>query len=203
MGVLANQIFYSRIGLGLAEVAVNKAKDAINSKLFQSARATWQAAENALDKIGEMLSNAVDLARRQWENARGFADAAIAVIEGDFEKAKAITRQTVDNAQAEYNNFVERQDNDIKTLSLQLKKLGNSTKKALVTAAHGAVEVARNNNLAFMAAQAALDGVDKVENAVYHTLNDFVTAAIGELCDITEITLDGKITAEAGIRSRL
>ena len=191
------QIDVATTGVEVALFGVNRIKDIINSGPFQSLLKAWQDAENALATIGAMFENAMDLARRSWHSAQELAKAAIAVVEGDYEKAKAITQQTIIDAQAAYDAFEKAQKLEAQKLELQLTKLANSSAKTLMTTAAAAVEVAKNNNVAIIVARAALDGVEHTEIAVFAALDRFVTAAGGVWCEVKDMKLIGKITADA------
>jgi hypothetical protein len=100
----------------------------------------------------------------------------------------------VDKAQESYNTYKEAQRIEGEKLQIQLEQLKNSTQAAAVTTAEAALEVAKNNNIAFKAAQAGLDALDTINDAVYTTLDAAVQAA-GTICDIRVARLTGTLTA--------
>jgi hypothetical protein len=68
------------------------------------------------------------------------------------------------------------------------------TEAAAVTTAEATLDIAKNNNISFKAAQAGLDAVDTINNAVY-TMLDTMAEAAGAICDIRLAGLTGTLTA--------
>jgi hypothetical protein len=154
----------------------------------------WLDASEVFETVKTMAAKAVQEALNQLKIAEGLLSAAKSAIEGDFEKAKREAREVVDKAQESYNTYKEAQRIEGEKLQIQLEQLKNSTQAAAVTTAEAALEVAKNNNIAFKAAQAGLDALDTINDAVYTTLDAAVQAA-GTICDIRVARLTGTLTA--------
>ncbi|CAN9177544.1 unnamed protein product [Alternaria alternata] len=112
----------------------------------------------------------------------------------DFKKATREAKEVVDKAQEPYNTYKEAQRIEEGKLQIQLEQLKNNMEAAAVTTAEAALKVAKNNNTAFRAAQAGLDPLDKINDAVYTTLDAAVQAA-GTICDIRVARLTGTLIA--------
>jgi hypothetical protein len=184
----------AKAGLAIAEASVQLVKDTMNSGPFQSMKQVWLDASEVFETVKTMAAKAVQEALNQLKIAEGLLSAAKSAIEGDFEKAKREAREVVDKAQESYNTYKEAQRIEGEKLQIQLEQLKNSTQAAAVTTAEAALEVAKNNNIAFKAAQAGLDALDTINDAVYTTLDAAVQAA-GTICDIRVARLTGTLTA--------
>ena len=194
IAALGVQLGGAKIGLGIANGALTVVLDVMRSALFQDLKDTWNRASEAVDTVKKKVDLAIDYARDQLNNARKIFEALELTLNGEFEKAEQKARSMVDEAQRLYNDYETRQALESEKLQLQLQALKNSAVSTAVTAAERALEVAKNNNIAFKAAQAGLDAIKAVEDTLFHTLDSLIKAA-ASLCDIRVIKLKGTITA--------
>lgn len=166
----------------------------MTSPLFNELKETWYRASQAFDTIKNMVANAIQQARDQFENAKKLLTAVELALKGEFEAAELEARSFVDEAQRRYKQYEDAQRLEAERLRLQLEALKTSAESSALVTAQGALEIAKNNSIAFKAAQAGLDVVKTVEGAVYETLDSMVKAA-GSLCDIRVAKLNGTLTA--------
>lgn len=166
----------------------------MQSNLFRELKEAWYRANEVLETIKKKVELAINQAQAQLDNAKKLFDVLELTLKGEFEKAEQTASSMVSEAQKLYGDYRTQQDLETEKLQLQLKALKNSAASTAVTAAEGALEVAKNNNVAFKAAQAGLDAVKTVESAVYDTVDALIKAA-ADLCDIRVIMLSGTITA--------
>lgn len=167
----------------------------MDSPLFKELQQLWYRANEAFDTVKNMVANAIQQARDQLENAKKLLSVAELLLKGEFEQAEKESKVIVDNAQTLYNKYAESQRLEAEKLSLQLQALKNSAESTAVTAAEGVLELAKNNNIAFKAAQMGLEAVKTIEGAVYDTLDGMIQS-VGSICDIRVARLSGTLTAK-------
>ncbi|KAL6712883.1 hypothetical protein ACLMJK_009595 [Lecanora helva] len=163
----------------------------ISSKAGQRSRAS-----EALDTSKRKVDLAIQQVQTQLSNAKNSLKVLELSLKGEFERAEREAKEMVSQAQESYDKYRAQQELESEKLKLQLSALKNSTLSAAVTAAEGALEIAKNNNVAFKAAQAGLDAVKTLEGAIYQTLSALIKAA-ASLCDIRVVKLNGTIKANA------
>lgn len=185
----------AKAGLAIAEGALNIALRVMSSDLFKELKEAWYRASEAVDTVARMVAAAVQQARDQLENARKLLSAAELALKGDFEAAERKAKAMVDNAQKLYDKYAESQRLEAEKLRLELQALKNSVASTAVTAAEGALEVAKNNNIAFEVAQKGLEAVKTIEGAIYVTLDEMLKAT-ASICDIRVARLSGTFTAK-------
>jgi hypothetical protein len=114
-------------------------------------------------------------------------------LNGDFEAVEIDARSFVDEIQRRCKQYEDTQRLESERLRLQFEALQASAESTALVAAEGALEIAKNNNVAFKVAQAGLDAVKTVKGAVYETLDSIVKAA-GSLCVARMAKLNGTLT---------
>ena len=167
----------------------------MQSAPFNDLKRAWLNAAEVVDTIKKKVGLAISQARDQLTNAKKVFEAIELTLNGRFEEAERKAKSMVSEAQRLYEEYNSQQELESEKLKLQLSALKNSALSTAVTAAEGALELAKNNNIAFQAAQAGLDAVKGIEGAIYHTLDDLIRAA-ASLCDIRVAKLNGTITAD-------
>lgn len=149
-----------------------------------------------MDTVKRKVELAINQVRDQLSNAKKLLEVLELTLKGDFEGAERQAKEMVTQAQKIYDDYRVQQDLESEKLRLQLNALKNSALTTAVTTAEGALELAKNNNVAFKVAQAGLDAVKVLEGAVYQTLSALIKVA-GDLCDIRVVKLNGTIKANA------
>ena len=190
------QLGTAKIGLGVANGVLTLTLSVLQSSLFRELKDTWYRASDVVDTVKRKVELAINQARGQLSNAKKLLEAVELTLKGDFEGAERQAKQMVTQAQKLYDDYRVQQDLESEKLRLQLIALKNSALSTAVTTAEGALELAKNNNVAFKVAQAGLDAVKVLEGAVYQTLSALIKAA-ANLCDIRVVKLDGTIKANA------
>lgn len=178
----------------MADGALELAQKIMQSQLFHDLTQALHHACEAVETIKRQVDNAINAARDHLHNAQKLLDVAKSAAQGKFDEARRQAREMVDTAQKIHDDYVEKQEKESKKLRIQLQQLKNSGLSAGVSLAEGVLEAAKNNNAAFLAAQAGLDAVKVVEGAIYDTLRTMIEAA-ATLCDIRVVRLRGTITA--------
>ena len=196
IAALEVQLAGAKIGLGVAEGVLNLTYNIMQSSLFRELKEAWYRANEMVETIKRKVELAVNQARDQLNNAKKLFEVLESTVNGDFETAERKAKAMVSEAQKIYDDYRTQQDLESEKLKLQMSALKNSALSTAVTAAEGTLEFAKNNNIAFQAAQAGLDAVKIVEGVVYETLNSMIKAA-ANLCDVRVIRLNGTITADA------
>lgn len=92
------------------------------------------------------------MARDQYDNAQKLLEAARLMLNGDYEGAERKAEKMVKQAQKLHDDYVAKQKVESEMLNLQLRQLKNSALNTAVVTAEGALELAKNNNIAFRAA---------------------------------------------------
>ncbi|KAF2131814.1 hypothetical protein P153DRAFT_395115 [Dothidotthia symphoricarpi CBS 119687] len=182
-------------GLAVAKGVLSLAEDVTKSALFHQFKEAWENAVRVYETVVNMVRNAIRQAKEQLENLQKLRPAAESLLHGDYNRAVSQAKAVVVAAQKSHEDYLQTQSRDSKKLRLQLEALKNSTEGIAVTAAEGALEVAKNNNIAFKAAHDILSTVKAVEGAIYETLDATIQAA-GSICDIRVAKLNGTLTAD-------
>ncbi|RAH68427.1 ATP-binding protein [Aspergillus aculeatinus CBS 121060] len=195
IAALGIQYGTAKVGLGVADGALELAQKIMQSQLFHDLTQALHHACEAVETIKRQVDNAINAARDHLHNAQKLLDVAKSAAQGKFDEARRQAREMVDTAQKIHDDYVEKQEKESKKLRIQLQQLKNSGLSAGVSLAEGVLEAAKNNNAAFLAAQAGLDAVKVVEGAIYDTLRTMIEAA-ATLCDIRVVRLRGTITAK-------
>ena len=190
------QLGAARIGLGVAQGALDLILDILKSSAFKDLQDTLYRASEVVRTVQEEVNRAINQARDQLNGAKKILEALELTVKGDFEGAKRKAKEAVIQAQELYDNYQVQQKLGKEKLRLQLDALKNSTLSVAVTTAEGALELAKNNDLAFRTAQAGLDFVKDLEGTIYETLSGLIKVA-AVLCDIRVVKLNGTITADA------
>ncbi|MCJ1264292.1 hypothetical protein MMC22_004163 [Lobaria immixta] len=193
---LSLQLGCSKVGLTVAEGALTVVLDVMQSTLFRELKEAWYRANEVIETVKRKVELAINQARDQLNNAKKLLEALELTLAGDFEKAEREAKGMVGEAQKLYEDYSKQQDLESEKLGLQMNVLKNSALSTAVATAEGTLELVKNNNMAFKAAQAGLDAVKDVEDVVYHALDGLLKAA-ANLCDIRVIKLDGTITGNA------
>ncbi|PYI14935.1 hypothetical protein BO99DRAFT_436890 [Aspergillus violaceofuscus CBS 115571] len=194
IAALGIQYGAAKVGLGVADGALELAQKIMQSQLFHDLTQAMNHACEAVETIKRQVDNAINAARDHLHNAQKLLDVAKSAAQGKFDEARRQAREMVDTAQKIHDEYVQKQEVESKKLRIQLQQLKNSSLSAGVSLAEGVLEAAKNNNAAFLAAQAGLDAVKVVEGAIYDTLRTMIEAA-ATLCDIRVVKLRGTITA--------
>ncbi|KAL9608382.1 MAG: hypothetical protein Q9167_006779 [Letrouitia subvulpina] len=196
IAALGLQLGTAKIGLGVANGALTLTLSVLQSTPFRELKEAWYRASEAVDTVKRKVELAINQARDQLNNAKKLLEAVDLTLKGEFEGAERQAKEMVTQAQRLYDDYRVQQDLESEKLRLQMSALKNSALSTAVTTAEGALELAKNNNVAFKAAQAGLDAVKVLEGAVYQTLSALIKAA-ANLCDIRVVKLNGTIKANA------
>lgn len=184
----------AKFGLHIADGALSIALVAMQSELFNEFKEAWHRASEAVDIIKKKVEFAITQARDQLNNATKIFEALELTLNGEFEKAEQTANSLIIEAEKLYDDYSLRQDHETEKLEVQLQALKNSAASSAVIASEAALEAAKNNDIAFRAAQAGLETVKTLEGAVYDSIGGLIKAA-ASLCDIRVIRLKGAISS--------
>ncbi|PYH46355.1 uncharacterized protein BP01DRAFT_397638 [Aspergillus saccharolyticus JOP 1030-1] len=169
---------------GETEAAMQRALDNV-----ANAKCNWW-----LERLSGKWPTRINDARDHLRNAQKLLDIAKSAAQGKVDEAKRQARKTVDAAQKIHRDYLKKQELESKRLRLQLQQLKNSSLSARISFAKGVLEAAKNNNTAFLAAQAGLDAINVVKGGIYDMLRTMIEAA-ATLCSIRVVKLRGTTTA--------
>ena len=183
-------------GLETYRFILRGAQAIIQTDLFREFRQAMEAAENYLNTIGDQIASALETAGRIA--AKAFEELQQAIKDEDFSFDSIMRRANniVDYAQQECENFekeaVARKD----VLDAERRKVELEFQQVGSVALRNAVEFARKNNIALIAAQKALEAISALEKAAYSAIKDFVGKALDSMIDIQKVELKGMIMAD-------
>ena len=184
------------IELETAEFVLNRARDIMRSSLFREMKEAMESAERYLNTLINELASRLDTARRIVERAMRELEDAIKSGDLDFNSLMGRAQSVLDNAKRECEAQV-RESNERKILlDLQKESMKNQFKQVGSVAAAQALEFARKNNVALIAAEKALQGFSAMEKAAYSAIKDFMTAALDSLVDVQSVKLVGTLMAD-------
>ena len=155
-----------------------------------------EAAENYLNTVGEQIASALETAGRIARKA--FEELQQAIKDEDFSFDSIIRRanNVVEFAQQECEGFEKEAAARKGVLDAQKRMMELEFQQVGCVALRNAVEFARRNNIALIAAQKALDAFGALEKAAHSAIKDFVGKVLDSVIDIQVVEFKGMIMAD-------
>jgi hypothetical protein len=168
----------------------------VDSQLFRELKEAMEAAEQFLNTIGDQIQSALETAGRIV--SRAFSELEQAIRDEDFSFNSLMQRanNVVTYAEEECEKFAREAKARADVLDKQKEKMLIEFGQVGTVALREAVEFARKNNIALIAAQKALEAIDALEKAAFSAIKEFVSAVMDAMVDIQKVEFKGMITAD-------
>lgn len=190
-----NAWLFARGGLLVYEGILRVANEVVDSPLFRELKEAISAAEDWLRTVGDQVQSALETAGKIAAHA--FDELQKAITDEDFSFNNLMERANsfVQKAEEECRKYEEEAHERGVLLDKQKQKMLAEFNQVGLVALREAVEFARKNNIALIAAEKALAAFDALEKAAYTAIRDFVSATLDAMIDIQRVELKGIIRA--------
>ncbi|OQE44816.1 hypothetical protein PENCOP_c002G06273 [Penicillium coprophilum] len=193
---IRNAQAFATAGLFVYKGVLCGARDIVDSQLFRELKEAMESAEQYLSTIGDQIQSALETAGRIV--SRTFNELEQAIRDEDFSFNSIMQRANniVANAEEECQRFAREAEARSKVLDKQKEKMLLEFGQVGTVAMREAVEFARKNNIALIAAQKVLEAISVLEKAAYEAIRGFVGAVMDAMIDIQKVEFKGMITAK-------
>lgn len=183
-------------GLETCRLVLRIAQGVIRTDLFKELRQAMEAAENYLNTIGDQIASALEAAGRIATKA--FEELKQAIKDEDFSFDSIVRRanNVVEYAQQECESFEKEAAARTEVLNNERRKVELEFQQVGSVALKNAVEFARKNNIALIAAEKVLEAFSALEKAAFSAIKDFVGKVLDNVIDIQKVELKGMIIAD-------
>jgi hypothetical protein len=187
---------FARGGLLVYEGILRGAREIVDSPLFRELKEAMEAAEQYLNTVGDQIRSALETAGRIASLAFDELQRTIREENFSFDNLMKHANKLVADVETECQKYEEEARARSVVLDKQKQKMASEFKQVGYLALEEAVEFARKNNIALIAAEKALDAFSTLEKAAYSAIRDFVAATLDTMIDIQHIELRGIIRAD-------